>query len=307
MRSGPAPSTFSIVAYDPQADEWGVATQSKFLAVGAAVPWAQAGAGAVATQSYANTSFGPRGLALLASRLRAQETLIRLLAEDDGREQRQVGMVDTRGEAATFTGKECLNWAGGLTGTSYAVQGNILVSQATVKAMAEAFEAARGELADRLVAALAAGQKAGGDRRGQQSAALLVVREKGGYAGFNDRYIDLRVDDAPRPIERLRQLLELHHLYFKRPDPSTLLPIDAKVTRELSRIARQSGYYTGPLAGEYDDTLRKAVENLVGMENLEERWQPEAKIDPVVLAYLRKAYPAPKRKGTGKAQAASRR
>ncbi|MCI0356285.1 MAG: DUF1028 domain-containing protein, partial [Acidobacteria bacterium] len=265
------------------------------------------GAGAVATQSYANTSFGPRGLALLASGLRAQETLIRLLAEDDGREQRQVGMVDTRGEAATFTGKECLNWAGGLTGTSYAVQGNILVSQATVKAMAEAFEAARGELADRLVAALAAGQKAGGDRRGQQSAALLVVREKGGYAGFNDRYIDLRVDDAPRPIERLRQLLELHHLYFKRPDPSTLLPIDAKVTRELSRIARQSGYYTGPLASEYGETLRKAVENLVGMENLEERWQIEAKIDPVVLTYLQKAYPAPKRKGARKAQAAPRR
>jgi uncharacterized Ntn-hydrolase superfamily protein len=307
MRSGPAPSTFSIVAFDPQATEWGVATQSKFLAVGSAVPWAQAGAGAVATQSYANTSFGPRGLARMASGLSARETLDRLLAEDDGREQRQVGIVDAHGEAATFTGKECLNWAGGLTGPSYAVQGNILVGEATVKAMAEAFEAARGELADRLVATLAAGQKAGGDRRGQQSAALLVVREKSGYAGFNDRYIDLRVDDAPRPIERLRQLLELHHLYFKRPDPATLLPIDAKVARELSRIARRSGYYTGPLVSEYDETLRKAVENLVGMENLEERWQTEAKIDPVVLAYLRKAYPALRRKGAGKAQAASRR
>jgi len=307
MRSGPALSTFSIVAYDPQANEWGVATQSKFLAVGSAVPWAQAGAGAVATQSYANTSFGPRGLALMASGLSAQETLERLLADDQGREQRQVGLVDARGNAATFTGKECLDWAGGLTGKGYAVQGNILVSEATVKAIAEVFEKARGELADRLVAALAAGQKAGGDRRGQQSAALLVVREKGGYAGFNDRYVDLRVDDSSRPIQRLRQLLELHHLYFRRPDPSTLLPIDAKVARELSRITRQSGYYTGLLTGEYGDALRKAVENLMGMENLEERWQPDTRIDPVVLAYLQRAYPAPQRAGARQAQAASRR
>jgi uncharacterized Ntn-hydrolase superfamily protein len=307
MRPCPSLSTFSIVAYDPQANEWGVATQSKFLAVGSAVPWAQAGAGAVATQSYANTSFGPRGLALMTSGLSAQETLERLLADDEGREQRQVGLVDARGSAATFTGRECLDWAGGLTGTGFAVQGNILVSEATVKAIAEVFEKARGELADRLVAALAAGQKAGGDRRGQQSAALLVVREKGGYAGFNDRYIDLRVDDAPRPIERLRQLLKLHHLYFKRPDPSTLIAIDAKVARALSRIARQSGYYTGPLTSEYGDALRKAVENLMGMENLEERWQPGAQIDPVVLAYLQRAYPAPQRAGARQAQTASRR
>jgi len=294
MNSFVKPSTFSIVAYDPNVKEWGVATESKFLAVGSAVPWAQAGAGAVATQSYANTSFGAKGLALMASGLSAQETLDRLLAEDEGREHRQVGIVDAQGNAATFTGKECYAWAGGLTGKGYAVQGNILVSEATVTAMAEAFEKSRGELADRLVAALAAGQKAGGDRRGQQSAAVLVVREKGGYAGFNDRYIDLRVDDHPRPIERLKEILDLHHLYFGRLDPATLIPIDKKVVRELQRIAKQSKHYVGRITGGYDEATRKAVEALVGTENLEERWQPDARIDPVVLAFLQKAYPAKK-------------
>jgi uncharacterized Ntn-hydrolase superfamily protein len=290
----PRPSTFSIVAYDPDAKEWGVATQSKFLAVGSAVPWAQAGAGAVATQSYANTTFGPKGLAMMAAGLSAQETLDRLLAEDEGREHRQVGLVDAQGNAATFTGKECLAWAGGRTGQGYAAQGNILVGETTVAAMAAAFEKTGGELAGRLVAALAAGQKAGGDKRGQQSAALLVVREKGGYAGFNDRYIDLRVDDHPRPIDRLREILHLHHLYFQRPDAGSLIPIDAKVARELQRIAKRSGHYAGPPTGRYDDATRKSVESLVGVENLEERWQPDARIDPVVLAYLQKAYPAKK-------------
>jgi uncharacterized Ntn-hydrolase superfamily protein len=272
-----------------------VATQSKFLAVGSAVPWAQAGAGAVATQSYANTTFGPKGLAMMASGLSAQETLERLLAEDAGREHRQVGLVDAQGSAATFTGRECLEWAGGLIGNGYAVQGNILVSKATVAAMAKAFEQAKGELADRLVAALAAAQKAGGDRRGQQSAALLVVRDKGGYAGFNDRYLDLRVDDHPRPIGRLREILELHHLYFKRPEPETLIPIDKAVTRELQRIAKRSRHYAGPISGEYDQATQKAVEALVGTENLEERWQPDLKIDPLVLHFLQKAYPTRKR------------
>jgi uncharacterized Ntn-hydrolase superfamily protein len=292
----PTPSTFSIVAYDPAAQEWGVATQSKFLAVGSAVPWAQAGAGAVATQSFANTSFGPKGLALMASGLSAQETLDRLLAEDEGRAHRQVGLVDARGNAATFTGEACLEWAGGLTGKHYAVQGNILVSEATVMAMADAFENAPGELADRLVAALAAGQTAGGDRRGQQSAAVYVAREKGGYAGFNDRYLDLRVDDAPRPILRLQELLALHHLYFKRPDPATLIAIEGKVARELARIVKQSGHYRGPLVTEYTDALQKALETLVGTENLEERWQADARIDPVVLEFLQTAYPAKTRK-----------
>lgn len=296
-------STFSIVAYDADAGEWGVATQSKFLAVGAVVPWAQAGAGAVATQSYANTSFGAKGLNLMASGLGAQETLERLLAEDEGREHRQVGIVDAQGNAATFTGRECHAWAGGLTGKGYAVQGNILVSEATVTSMASAFEKARGELADRLVEALAAAQAAGGDSRGQQSAAVLVVREKGGYAGFNDRYLDLRVDDHARPIDRLREILELHHLYFKPPDPESLLLIDAKVARELQRIARQSGRYRGPLSGEYDAATRQAVEQLIGIENLEDRWPFGAdQIEPVAFAYLQKTYPA-RKPGASRAKA----
>jgi uncharacterized Ntn-hydrolase superfamily protein len=294
------PSTFSIVAYDPAAKEWGVATQSKFLAVGAVVPWAQAGAGAVATQSYANTTFGPRGLGMLAAGLSAQATLDQLLAEDEGREHRQAGLIDAQGNAATFTGKECLAWAGGVAGKHYAAQGNILVGEATVTAMAEAFEASagRGELADRLLAALAAGQKAGGDRRGQQAAAVLIVRDKGGYAGFNDRYLDLRVDDHPQPIERLKEILELHHLYFGQTDPASLMPIDAQVTRELQRIARQSAHYRGPITGEYDAATKQAVEALVGVENLEDRWQPDLKIDPVVLKFLQKAYPAQRRGAT---------
>jgi uncharacterized Ntn-hydrolase superfamily protein len=217
------------------------------------------------------------------------------LAADPGRDHRQVGIVDARGRAATFTGKACMDWAGGLTGKGYAVQGNILVSEATITAMAAGFEVARGELADRLVAALRAGQAAGGDRRGQQSAAVLVVKEKGGYAGFNDRYLDLRVDDSPQPIEQLQTLLELHHLYFKRPDPATLMPIDAALARELERLTRQAGLYSGPATTEYTPALQQALEKLFGVENLEERWQADARIDPVALGHLQKAYPARRR------------
>ncbi len=287
--------TFSIVAYDPIAQEWGVATQSKFLAVGAVVPWAQANAGALATQSYANTAFGPKGLRLMAKSLSARETLDRLLAADKGREQRQVGVVDRKGNVATFTGSGCHAWAGGLTGEHFAAQGNILARARVVEAVAAKFETAKGELADRLVAALLAGQRAGGDRRGQQSAAVLVVRERGGYAGFNDRYLDLRVDDDPHPIERLQEILELHHLYFGRPAPESLVPIDKKIVRELQRIARQAGRYRGPITGVYDEATRQAVEDLVGVENLEDRWPfGSDKIDPVAFKFLQKRYSAPK-------------
>jgi uncharacterized Ntn-hydrolase superfamily protein len=295
--------TFSIVAYDPAAKEWGVATQSKFLAVGAVVPWASANAGAIATQSYANTSFGPRGLEMLAQGLSAAETLDRLVAADEGREQRQVGIIDREGRAATFTGSACHAWAGGLTGSNFAAQGNILVSAATVEALADGFENARGELADRLVAALLAGQKAGGDRRGQQSAAVLIVREQGGYAGFNDRYLDLRVDDDPHPIERLQELLELHHLYFGKPAPESLVMIDKQIARELQRIAKRAKQYHGLLSGEYDAATREAVEGLISIENLEDRWPfGSDQIDPVALRFLQKAYPAkkPRRKSNAK-------
>jgi uncharacterized Ntn-hydrolase superfamily protein len=269
------PSTFSIVAYDPEVGEWGVGVQSKFLAVGAVVSWAQASVGAVATQSYCNTSFGPEGLALMAQGLTAQEALDQLVAGDEGRARRQVGLVDAQGQAATFTGDECHDWAGGFTGTNYAVQGNILVSGATVEAMAKAFEEASGELADRLVASLAAGQAAGGDRRGQQSAAVLVVRPEGGYGGFNDRYLDLRVDDDPAPIERLKGLVDLHHLFFKPPAPGEMEPIEGDLAREVQQILRWAGFYDGPINGQYDAPTRQALTSLVGNENFEERFDED--------------------------------
>jgi len=281
------PSTFSIVAYDPQRGEWGVAVQSKFLAAAAVVSWARAGAGAVATQSYANTSYGPRALEWMAQGIPAEEVVARLVADDEGRTQRQVGVVDAQGRAAAFTGDGCLPWAGHIIGTHYTCQGNILVDERTVQAMAETFEVTSGELAERLVAALVAGQAAGGDRRGQQSAGLLVVRENGGYGGFNDRYIDLRVDDDPRPIEKLRQLLDLHHLYFGQTRPEDWLRIEGDVARELQELTARAGLYEGPIHGQYDAATRAAVRALVGIENLEERLREEdGYIDAVALKVL---------------------
>jgi uncharacterized Ntn-hydrolase superfamily protein len=285
------PSTFSIVAHDPQQEEWGVAVQSKFLAVGAVVPWAQAGVGAVATQAHANLIFGPEGLALMAERLSAQEALDELVAADEGRARRQAGLVDAHGTAASFTGEECTPWAGGLVGDHYAVQGNILVSGATVEAMALTFEQAEGELADRLVAALAAGQAAGGDRRGQQSAAVLVVRQGGGYGGNNDRYLDLRVDDDPAPIDRLQALVDLHHLFFKPPEPGEMVIIEGQLAREVQQILRWAGYYDGPLSGQYDEATRRALTALVGNENFEERFDEDGgQISRQVLDIFRQKY-----------------
>ena len=269
------PSTFSIVACDLKAQEWGVAVQSKFLAVGALVSWARGGVGAVATQSYAKVSFGPDGLELMAGGLSATEALARLLEADEGRARRQVGLVDAQGQPATFTGEECHDWAGGLTGPHFAAQGNILVSAATVEAMARSFEDAHGELADRLVAALAAGQAAGGDRRGQQSAAVLVVRPGGGYGGDNDRYLDLRVDDDPQPIQRLKALVDLHHLFFRPPQPGEMVAVEGELAREVQQILRWAGYYDGPLSGVYDPATRRALTDLVGNETFEERFDEE--------------------------------
>ena len=203
-------STFSIVGYDAETGALGIAVQSKFFAVGSVVPWAEAGVGAIATQSWANTTYGPNGLKYLKSGLSAKQTLERLVADDQGRETRQVGIVDAKGNVANYTGGECNEWAGAVSGKHYTAQGNILASEDVVKAMGKAYEETEGELADKLMAALFAGQEAGGDTRGQQSAALLVVRENSGYGGFNDRYIDLRVDDAEKPIEELQRLLEIH-------------------------------------------------------------------------------------------------
>ena len=206
----PPVATFSIVGYDAETGALGIAVQSKFFAVGSVVPWAAAGVGAIATQSWANTTFGPNGLKLLKSGLSAEQTLERLIAADPERATRQVGIVDAKGNVANYTGDACNAWAGAVSGKHYTAQGNILAGEEVVKAMGKAFEETEGELADRLMAALFAGQAAGGDTRGQQSAALLVVQEGSGYGGFNDRYIDLRVDDAEKPIEALQRLLEIH-------------------------------------------------------------------------------------------------
>jgi uncharacterized Ntn-hydrolase superfamily protein len=217
-------STYSIVGRDGTNGDLGIAVQSKFLAVGAVVPWARAGVGAVATQSYANTAYGPRGLDLLAAGHSAEAALQALITDDAGADQRQVGIVDAQGRAATFTGPGCHAWAGGIAAPDFAAQGNILVGEDTVRALADTFQRATGPLSHRLLEALAAGQRAGGDRRGQQSAALLVVRAGAGYAGFNDRYIDLRVDDHPDPTVELTRLLTQHELYFLPPASGDLIP-----------------------------------------------------------------------------------
>lgn len=284
--------TFSIVAYDPRKREWGVAVQSKILAAAAVVSWARSNAGAVATQSYANVTYGFRGLDLMQEGHSAEDTIQLLIENDENVDQRQVGVVDKDGKAASFTGKKCHEWAGHMVGDGYACQGNILLP-GTVEAMAEKFEKARqgdGELADWLVAALEAGQEAGGDKRGRQAAGLLVVREGGGYGGDNDRYLDLRVDDHPYPILKLKQLTENHHLYFGEVDPNDLISLPS-VARELQGIMKKTGHFKDEITGLVNEGTVAALKALVGEENLEERWNGNDKlIDNNVVEYLREKF-----------------
>ncbi len=281
--------TFSIVAYDPGREEWGVAVQSKFLAAAAVVSWARAKAGAVATQSYANVSYGFRGLDLMEEGRTAEETIAALIQNDDQKDLRQVGVVDRTGNAAAFTGKKCIEWAGHQVGEGYTCQGNILVP-GTVEAMATRFEEIRGgegELADWLVLTLEAGQEAGGDKRGRQAAGVIVVRDKGGYGGDNDRYLDLRVDDHPYPILKLKQLVENHHLYFGVVNPEDLIPLNS-VAQELQNIMLKTGHYKDDPNGVVNEATLSALRHLVGEENLEERWNGDEKaIDNKVVEYLR--------------------
>jgi uncharacterized Ntn-hydrolase superfamily protein len=283
------PSTFSIVARDPANGDLGIAVQSKFLAVGSVVPWARAGVGAVATQSFANTVYGPEGLRLMAAGWTALEALKHLLDTDPEANQRQVSFVDTSGRAASFTGDGCFNWAGHIIGEGYACAGNILVGEATVQAMASTFETTQGPLAVRLVTALTAGQAAGGDSRGQQSAAILVVRTGGGHGRRNDRFIDLRVDDHPEPITELRRLLDLHRLYLTHSSPDELIPVSEEIARELQTIGQKAGHYQGEISGNYDEVTKKALWDLYGVENLEERWHDHL-IDTVALEFLRQRF-----------------
>jgi uncharacterized Ntn-hydrolase superfamily protein len=279
--------TFSIVARDPQKGELGIAVQSKFLGVGAVVPWAKAGVGAIATQSWANTSYGPQGLDLLGKGVSASDVIAELTGNDEQRAKRQVGAIGVTGAPATYTGEECFPWAGGYIGEHFACQGNILVGEDTVLAMARTFEETDGLLCDRLIAALAAGQEAGGDSRGQQSAALLVVREKGGYEGFNDRFIDLRVDDHTQPINELYRILQLHKLYLFPTDLADILVIDKKLAVEIQELLTLSGDYQGNITGLYDESTRDAFRKFSGRENLEERWFEDARIDRIVLEFMR--------------------
>jgi uncharacterized Ntn-hydrolase superfamily protein len=267
-------STYSLVACDLDRAEWGVATQSKFLAVGSVVPWAEAEVGAVATQSYANPRYGPEGLALLRQGLSAEEVATRLTEADEGRAQRQLGIVDANGGSATFTGDECHDWAGGRTGDGYAAQGNILVSGETVDALAESFESSTGSLAERLIDALAAAQAAGGDKRGQQSAALIVVRRDGGYAGLSDVVVDLRVDDHEAPIEELRRLHGLHRQLFGQTPRDEWLAVDAALRAEIEGHLERLG--------------QPSLADWAGVANLEERVDGDEQIDPVILEELRR-------------------
>ena len=272
----PVVATYSIVACDLEEGQWGVAVQSKFLAVGSVVPWAEPQVGAIATQAYANPSYGPNGLALLREGLSANEVVERLTSEDAGRDQRQLGVVDASGESASWTGRRCNDWAGHRNGAGYAAQGNILVGEETVTALATTFEAnAQLPLAQRLIDCLAAAQAAGGDRRGQQSASLLVVQKEGGYAGLSDILVDLRVDDHELPIQELRRIAGLHSRLFGLSPREDWLPLEGKLRSEVDERLTRLGY--------------DSLDTWAGVENLEERVDGDDVIDPVVLDALREA------------------
>jgi len=276
--SGTAPlvSTYSICACDVDARQWGVAVQSRFLAVGCIVPWAKPLVGAIATQSWANPRYGPEGLELLEDGLSAEEAVERLTAADDQRAQRQLGIVDGEGRGATYTGSACHDWAGGRVGAGYAAQGNILVSAETVDALAETFESTAGEpLARRLLDCLDAAQAAGGDRRGQQSAALLVVGPEQGFAGLSDVFVDLRVDDHERPLEELRRIFAIHQELFGKTPRSQWIEVDSELRKEIGDRLAALGY--------------DRLEDWAGVANLEERVDGEDAVDPVVLERLRQA------------------
>jgi len=295
--------TYSIVAYDSVTGDLGIAVQSKFPNVGGLVPWAKAGIGAVATQSLSNTDYGEKGLELLARGATAPEAMRIVMRSDTRPSQRQVGMVDAHGNAASWTGDSTFDWAGGTTGgqavrrlagkgelivgRGYAAQANIMVSDATVRNMADTFERAKGSLADRLLAALVAGQAGGGDKRGMQSAALLVVRAGAGYLGATDRYIDIRVYDAPDPIKELQRLYELHKLYFFTTDSADLMPITPALQKELEALLIEKKWLDAPQAS-VNQTFLTALANFMYWENYDVRVRMDGKIDRVVLDDIRK-------------------
>ena len=307
LSSEPFASTFSIVGIDPENGDVGVAVQSKFPNVRPIVPWAAAGVGALATQSFINVSYGAKGLALLRNGASAEEALRILIANDTGREVRQVGIVDMKGNAASWTGKECFDWAGGITGLNgggkgmivtgkgFAAQGNTLVGKETVEALAKTFQETKGSLGDRLVAAIVAGGKAGGDRRGEQSAALLVKRQGAGYDGTTDDLIDISIYDHAHPLLELERLYKLHKLYYFRTDPKNLMKIDGAICKELQAIMSNKAYkgflfYDGVVNGNFDAKTRKGLQDFMGWENYDIRVRDDNQIDREVLDDIRKNY-----------------
>jgi uncharacterized Ntn-hydrolase superfamily protein len=284
----PAPhGTFSIVAWDPTRGEWGIAVQSKFIAAGAVVPWGQAGVGALATQAMSDGSQGPKGLALLRKGLSASEVVDRLSRESPDRDDIQLGVVDGKGHAAAFTGSRCADWAGHIVGDGFSCQGNILFSAEVVKAMARSFETTPGDLPERLLAALVAGQREGGDRRGMQSAALLVWKDRGGYRGGLDRWIDVRVDDHATPIEELDRIFRIYDMtLLAREDPGSLLPLDTATVMSVQRSLGVLGYLLGPKSGAWDSATSTAFAKFVNEHNFENKVRSDGKIWPSVVRYL---------------------
>jgi len=281
--------TFSIVAYERETATWGVAVHSKFIAVGAVVPYAEAGSGAVASQAAANARYGIEGLALMRRGRRAKDVVRELTDADPGRDERQVGVVDAKGDAAAFTGAKCMDWAGHEVGDGFTCQGNILFGPAVVAAMARAYETTGGDILDRLLAALVAGQREGGDRRGMESAALLAVRAGGGYGGGNDRWVDVRVDNHPSPIEELRRVFRLYDItMLNREDPATLLRIDGDVARGMQHDLGVLGFYTGRFTGTWDPVSAAAFHRFMGEHNFENRERDDGRVWPSIVEYLRR-------------------
>ena len=285
-------STFSIVGYDQTTGDLGIAVASRFPSVGAVVPWAAPGVGAVAVQALPGPQFGPRGLRLLTDGRTPEQTVAELLSGDGDAGLRQIGVVAADGRAASYTGSGCDDWAGGVSGDGYAAQGNILAGPRVVGAMEETYLQADGPLAERLLQALAAGEDAGGDGRGRQAAALLVVRVDGGYLRSSDRYVDLRSDDHPTPVAELERLLVLHRLLFEPPRAEDLVRIDGPLARDVQAILGLAGIPYDGVGGSYDAGTRTALRYLYGCENLEERWRDDDMIDSAALARLRSRYPA---------------
>jgi uncharacterized Ntn-hydrolase superfamily protein len=286
--SRPRFGTFSIVAFEKETATWGVAVQSKFISVGSVVPFAEAGAGAIATQALANVAYGPDGLAMLRKGLGAAEVVRRLTEADAGREERQLGVVDAKGGSASFTGAKCMEWAGHETGDGFACQGNILFGPAVVRAMARTYESTGGDILDRLLAALAAGQREGGDRRGMQAAALYAVRKGGGYGNGNDRWVDIRVDEHPSPIEELKRVFKIYDMtMLSREDPATLLVIEGDVARGLQHDLSVLGYYSGRLTGGWDPTSDLAFTRFLGEHNFENKARTDGKVWPSIVNYLK--------------------